>query len=273
MVKAGDIGKASKDFLKKDFFSANEVKITQGCCSSAKNTTTFKLGEAVAADHKIEMKTCPLTKVPATIKLGSDTSAEFEWSFKGAAATKLTASTNLASLTDISNLKLKKTVDFTKNVSGINTAVNLDTSTKGTNLLNPINFGLGFDKNGYQAGVTGTIPNITAPSVSNTKFHVGWAGCQNFNVSATTANGKAFILNGLVKKDGRTYAFDVDTNGWGCNLATNLPNGKLKVSCGGILTTYQKFPVSETVSARFGGQMDLKSGQISNMGIGVDFSL
>lgn len=30
MVKAGDIGKASKDFLKKDFFSANEVKITQG---------------------------------------------------------------------------------------------------------------------------------------------------------------------------------------------------------------------------------------------------
>ena len=55
-----------------------------------------------------------MTKVPATIKLGSDTSAEFEWSFKGAAATKLTASTNLASLTDISNLKLKKTVDFTK---------------------------------------------------------------------------------------------------------------------------------------------------------------
>ena len=29
----------------------------EGCCSSAKNTTTFKLGEAVAADHKIEMKT------------------------------------------------------------------------------------------------------------------------------------------------------------------------------------------------------------------------
>ena len=56
MVKAGDIGKASKDFLKKDFFSANEVKISQGCCS-AKNTTTFKLGEAVAADHKIELKT------------------------------------------------------------------------------------------------------------------------------------------------------------------------------------------------------------------------
>ena len=43
-----------------------------------------------------------------------------------------------------------------------------------------------------------------------------------FKVSATTANGKAFILNGLVKKDGRTYAFDVDTNGWGCNLATTV---------------------------------------------------
>jgi len=272
MVKAGDIGKASKDFLKKDFFSANEVKISQGCCS-AKNTTTFKLGEAVAADHKIELKTCPLTKVPATVKLGSDTSAEVEWSFKGAAATKLTAATNLAALTDISNLKLKKTVDFTKDVSGINTAVNLDTTTKGTNLIQPINFGLGFDKNGYQVGVTGTIPNITAPAVSNTLFHLGWAGCPHMNVSATTATGKAFKINGLVKKDGRTYAFDVNTAGWDCNVATNLPNGKLKVSSGGVLTTYQKFPVSETVSARFGGQMDLKSGQISNMGIGVDFSL
>ena len=49
-----------------------------------------------------------------------------------------------------------------------------------------------------------------------------------FKVSATTANGKAFILNGLVKKDGRTYAFDVDTNGWGCNLATNVSKNIFK---------------------------------------------
>ena len=56
MVKAGDIGKASKDFLKKDFFSHNEVKVTQAGCCASKNTTTFKLGDAVKADHKIELK-------------------------------------------------------------------------------------------------------------------------------------------------------------------------------------------------------------------------
>ena len=41
-------------------------------------------------------------------------------------------------------------------------------------------------------------------------------------VSATTATGKAFKINGLVKKDGRTYAFDVNTAGWDCNVATNV---------------------------------------------------
>jgi hypothetical protein len=29
MVHAADIGKASKDFLKKDFFAGNEFKVTQ----------------------------------------------------------------------------------------------------------------------------------------------------------------------------------------------------------------------------------------------------
>jgi len=69
MVKAGDIGKASKDFIKKDFFSSNEVKITQGCCAS-KNTTTFKLGDAVKADHKIEMSSvCSTTSFNKRIHL------------------------------------------------------------------------------------------------------------------------------------------------------------------------------------------------------------
>jgi len=273
MVKAGDIGKASKDFIKKDFFANNEVKITQGCCS-AKNTTTFKLGDAVKADHKIEMNTCPLTKLPAKVTLGSSTDADVEWTIKrGAATTKVTASTNLASLLDINNLKLKKTFDFQKDVSGISTTLDLATSTKGTNFIQPINFGLGLEKSGYQFGVTGTVENITAPAVSKALFHLGFAACSNMNVSATTATGSDWVLNGLLKKDGRTYAVDLDATNWACNLATNLPNGKVKVSCGGVLTSYQKFPVSESVSARFGGTMDLKSGQISGMGIGVDFNL
>jgi len=62
--------------------------------------------------------------------------------------------------------------------------LNLDTSTKGTSFLQPINFGLAFEKSGYQLGVTGTVDNITAPSVSKTQFHVGWAGCKNANVNA-----------------------------------------------------------------------------------------
>lgn len=274
MVKAGDIGKASKDFLKKDFFSHNEVKVTQAGCCASKNTTTFKLGDAVKADHKIEMKSCPLTKVPAKVTLGSTTATDVEWTFKqGAASNKLTASTNLASILDVNNLKLKNEFDFAKDVSGINTHLNMNTTTKGTNFLQPINFGFGLEKSGYQFGVTGTVNDITAPAVSKNVFTVGWAGCSNFNVCASTTTGSDWVLNGLLKKDGRTYAVDLDCNNWGANLATNIPNGKLKVCCSGVLTSYQKFPVSESVSARFGGQMDLKSGQVSGMGIGIDFNL
>jgi len=273
MVKAGDIGKSSKDFIKKDFFSNNEVKITQGCCA-VKNTTTFKLGDAVKADHKIEMKTCPLTKLPIKVTLGSTTDAEGEWTIKNGAAThKITAGTNLASAFDINNLKLKKTFDYNKDISGICTNLDLDTSTKGTSFIQPINFGVGFAKSGYQLGVTGTVENITTPAVSKALFHVGWAGCPHMNVSATTATGSDWMINGMVKKDGRTYAVDLNTTSWAANFASDLPNGKFKVSCGGVLTSYQKFPVSESVSARFGGTMDLKSGQISGMGIGVDFCL
>jgi len=227
MVKAGDIGKASKDFLKKDFFSHNEVKVTQAGCCASKNTTTFKLGDAVKADHKIEMKSCPLTKVPAKVTLGSTTATDVEWTFKqGAASNKLTASTNLASILDVNNLKLKNEFDFAKDVSGINTHLNMNTTTKGTNFLQPINFGFGLEKSGYQFGVTGTVNDITAPAVSKNVFTVGWAGCSNFNVCASTTTGSDWVLNGLLKKDGRTYAVDLDCNNWGANLATNIPNGK-----------------------------------------------
>jgi len=273
MVKAGDIGKASKDFLKKEFFSSNEVKISQGCCAS-KNTTTFKLGDAVKADHKIEMSSCPLTKFPAKVTLGSSTDADVEWTIKsGAAKHTITASTNLASALDINNLKLKKTLEYSKDVSGIGTMLNLDTCTKGTSFLQPVNFGLAFEKSGYQLGVTGTVENITSPAVSKTQFHVGWAGCSNANLSGTTTTGTDWMINGLLKKNGQTYAVDLNTKDWAANIATNLPNGKAKLSCGGVLTCYQKFPVSETVAARFGSSLDLKSGKVSGMGIGIDFSL
>jgi len=271
MVKAGDIGKASKDYLKKDFFSSNEVKVTQG-----KNTTTFKLGDAVKAEHKIELGSCPLTKLPAKITLGSSTDADCEWTVKsGASTVKVTAATNLASALDINNLKLKKTFDIEKDVSGILTTLNLDTSTKGTSFIQPVNFGLGFQKAAYQFGVTGTVENITAPALSKTQFHLGFSPCPSggMSVSAVTTTGSDWVINALAKKDGRTYAVDLNTTNWAANIATNLPNGKMKVSSGGVLTSYQKFPVSESVSARFGGVLDLKSGQISGMGIGVDFSL
>jgi len=39
MVHAADIGKASKDFLKKDFFAGNEFKVTQVSNSRKKNNS------------------------------------------------------------------------------------------------------------------------------------------------------------------------------------------------------------------------------------------
>ena len=53
MVKAADIGKGSRDFVSKDFFAGNEVKVNQG--GVGKNTTTFKIGDSIKADHKIDL--------------------------------------------------------------------------------------------------------------------------------------------------------------------------------------------------------------------------
>jgi len=50
MVKAADIGKDAKDFMSKDFFAGNEVKVN--LVDGGKHTTTFKLGDAIKATIK-----------------------------------------------------------------------------------------------------------------------------------------------------------------------------------------------------------------------------
>ena len=68
-----------------------------------------------------------------------------------------------------------------RDVAGIATVFDMTTAMKGVS-LKPVDFGLAFAKQGYQFGVTGTVPNVAAPSVINTKFRVGFAGCSHFNV-------------------------------------------------------------------------------------------
>ena len=70
-----------------------------------------------------------------------------------------------------------------RNISGINATLDLKTGLKGLSALAATNIGLGFDKNGYQLGVTGTIPNLAAPSFTNAKYSIGFAGCPHFQVS------------------------------------------------------------------------------------------
>lgn len=272
MVKAGDIGKGARDYVKKDFFSGNEVKVSQGGCG--KNTTTFKLGENVKGDHKIEMAKCPFGTpfAPASFKLGSDMGFETECKYKTAASNvTITMNTNLASVADLNALSLKKSFDFNKNVSGINMVLDMTSSLKGVS-PGPVDFGLAFDKDGYQLGVTGTA-GIPSFAVSNTKFRLGFAGCGHFNLSAVTTAGTDWVLDGKLVKDGRTYAFDFDASSLSGNVATNIPNGKVKMSTGGVMTTFQKYPISEVCAARFGASLDLQSGKMSGLGMGLDFSL
>ena len=39
--------------FKDDFFKGTEIKVNQSACG--KNTTTFKLGDSMKADHKVEL--------------------------------------------------------------------------------------------------------------------------------------------------------------------------------------------------------------------------
>ena len=70
---------------------------------------------------------------------------------------------------------------FFRNVSGINMVLDMTSSLKGVS-PGPVDFGLAFDKDGYQLGVTGTA-GIPSFAVSNTKFRLGFAGCGHFNVN------------------------------------------------------------------------------------------
>jgi len=47
----------------------------------------------------------------------------------------------------------------------------------------------------------------------------------------------------------------------------------MKISTNGVLTSFQKYPVSEVCAARFGAALDVQSGKISGLGMGLDFSL
>jgi len=271
MVKAADIGKGARDYIKKDFFSGNEVKVNQGGCG--KNTTTFKLGDAVKGDHKIELAKCPFGSpfAPASFKLGSDMGLESEAKYNTAGCkTTITLNTNLASVTDLNAMSLKKSFEFNKNVSGINTVLDLTSTMKGVS-PGPVDFGLAFDKGGYQVGITGS--STLSGELSGTKVRLGFAPCSNMNASAVTTSGKDWVLDAKMVKNGRTYAIDFDANKLSGNIATNIPNGKVKVSTGGVMTTFQKYPVSEVCSARFGASLDLQSGKMSGIGMGLDFSL
>jgi hypothetical protein len=272
MVKAADIGKGARDYIKKDFFSGNEVKVNQGGCG--KNTTTFKLGDSVKGDHKIELAKCPFGSpfAPASFKLGSDMGLEAEAKYNKGAKTTITLNTNLASVTDLSALSLKKSFEFNKDISGISTVLDLTSTMKGVS-PGPIEFGLALDKTGIQLGITGTA--TLAGEVSGTKIRVGYAPCPAGNVaaSAVTTSGKDWVLDAKIIKNGRTYALDFDANKLSGNVATNIPNGKVKVSTGGVMTTFQKYPISEVCSARFGASLDLQSGKMSGVGMGLDFSL
>ena len=118
----------------------------------------------------------------------------------------------------------------------------------------------------------------------------------HIQVSAGTTTGKDWILDGKLCKNGRTYAFDFNANTLSGNVATNvshffvtilspfpsellptdniqIPNGKMKISTSGVLTSFQKYPVSEVCAARFGAALDVQSGKISGLGMGLDFSL
>ena len=72
----------------------------------------------------------------------------------------------------------------------------MTTAMKGVS-LKPVDFGLAFAKQGYQVGVTGTIPNVAAPSVTNTKFRVGFGGCPHFNVCVYPNRQDTFIFKCL----------------------------------------------------------------------------
>jgi len=273
MVKAGDIGKSAKDFLNKDFFSTNEVKITSGCCSE-KHTSSFKVGDAITGDHKIEYAQCPMSKGPISLKLVHDTTLEVEKKLKGVAPgvdVNLTFKSNMAKF-DPTACDIKKTLEFNKNMSGVDICLDLVSGIKGT-APKPMDLGLSFVKNGYQLGYSAKIDNVLAPSVSNQLFRLGFAGCSKLNAFVETSNGSDAIIRASTTRDGRQYGVDFDAASYKFNIATSVMNGKMKVSSDKTLTSYQKFPVNNVLSVKSSAVVDLFSGKISSLAFGAEFNI
>lgn len=274
MVKAGDIGKDARKFVKDDFFTGNEIKINQTGCG--KNTTTFKLGDNMKADHKVELSKCPLGSgfAPATFKLNSGVDFEVEGKMNVAGAkTTVTVNTNMAKLADISALSISKSLEYNKNISGVNTCIDLKTGLKGLSALAATNVGIGFEKNGIQLGVTGTIPNLAAPSFEKAKYAIAMAGCSHFQVAGATTTGMDWAFNGVFEAKGRKIYWDFDYPSLAGTFAWNIDNGKMKIDSAGTVSHYAKYPVSETVALRAGCSWNLHSQKLGAMGMGLDLSL
>merc|ERR1712176_1353846 len=246
MVKAGDIGNDARKFVKDDFFTGNEIKINQTGCG--KNTTTFKLGDNMKADHKVELSKCPLGSgfAPATFKLNSGVDFEVEGKMNVAGA--------------------KTTVT-------VNTSIDLKTGLKGLSALAATNVGIGFEKNGFQLGVTGTIPNLAAPSFEKAKYAIAMAGCSHFQVAGATTTGMDWAFNGVFEAKGRKIYWDFDYPSLAGTFAWNIDNGKMKIDSTGTVSHYAKYPVSETVALRAGCSWNLHSQKLGAMGMGLDLSL
>ena len=65
MVHAADIGKASKDFLKKDFFAGNEFKVTQVSNSGKKQFILYLFRDAA----RVPSRPPPSSLVPPSTQL------------------------------------------------------------------------------------------------------------------------------------------------------------------------------------------------------------
>lgn len=274
MVKAANIGKDARKFVKDDFFKGTEIKVNQSACG--KNTTTFKLGDSMKADHKVELASCPLGSpfAPATFKLNSGVDFEVEGKLNVAGAkTTVAINTNMAKVADLSALSITKTVEYNKTVSGINTTFDMKTGLNGLSSLAATNIGLAFEKDGFQLGVTGTIPNVCAPSFTNAKYAVGFAGCSHFTVAGSTTTGADWAFNGKVPVKGRDIFWDFDYPSLAGTIAFNVDNGKMKIDSKGTISHFAKYPVSETVAMRVGCAWNIHSQKFDGMGYGVDFSL
>merc|ERR1712131_60077 len=189
------------------------------------------------------------------------------------AATTVALNTNLAKAANISALSITKTIEYNKNISGIATTFDMKTGLKGLSSLAATNVGLAFAKDGYQFGVTGTIPNLAAPSFTNAKYSIGFAGCSHFNTSGTTTTGMDWAFNGKFVAKGRTIYWDFDYPSLAGTFACNIDNGKMKIDSTGTISHYAKSPVSESVALRIGCAWNLHSQKFGGMGMGADFSL